>query len=237
VTAFELSGRHAFVVGGTGGIGAAIAGALAEAGASVVVGGRSARAERRIDITDPRSIAETVRWSAERTGPVDILVNAAGVSPIYKRAEAIADEEWDAIIATNLTGTFRACVAFGRAMLERRSGSIINVLSVAAVVGLPRLAAYCASKAGALGFTRSLAVEWADRGVRVNAIAPSFVRTELTKDLLDHERFGPELLASTPLGRFGEPADVAGAAVYLASDAARYVTGTALYVDGGWTAR
>lgn len=233
---FSLSGKRAVVVGGTRGIGAAIAEGLASSGADVTVAGRSAGAAVRIDVSDGASVAEAARI-LNADGPFDVLVNAAGISPIYKRAEDIDATDWDAIIATNLTGMFRTCIALGKPMLKRGSGSIVNVLSVGATVGLPRLAAYAASKAGALGMTRTLAIEWAQRGVRVNAIAPAFVRTDMTEGLARHERFGPEIVASTPLGRFAEPAEVAGAAVYLASDAARFVTGTTIFVDGGWTAR
>jgi gluconate 5-dehydrogenase len=233
---FSLSGKRAVVVGGTRGIGAAIADGLTAAGADVTVAGRSLSAAARLDVADAASVTEAARI-LNAGGAIDVLVNAAGISPIYKLAEFIDATEWDAVIATNLTGMFRTCIAFGRPMLERGSGSIINVLSVGAVVGLPRLAAYTASKAGALGMTRTLAIEWAPRGVRVNALAPAFVRTDMTEGLAKHERYGPEIVASTPLGRFAEPAEIAGAAVYLASDAARFVTGTTIFVDGGWTAQ
>jgi NAD(P)-dependent dehydrogenase (short-subunit alcohol dehydrogenase family) len=122
-------------------------------------------------------------------------------------------------------------------MLERKRGAIVNVASIGAQVGLPRLAAYCAAKGGLVALTRVLAVEWADRGVRVNAVAPAFVRTEMTQGLESHPTFGPQLVAQTPMGRFAEPAEIAGAVLYLASDAASYITGQALYVDGGWTAQ
>ena len=236
MTIFSLVGKRAVVVGGIRGIGAAIAEALILAGAEVVTAGRSARAGINVDVTDDASIAAAAdRLNAE--GPVEILVNAAGISPVYQRAENTEAAVWDQIIATNLTGMFRVCVAFGRPMLERSSGSIVNVLSVASAVALPRLGAYTASKAGALGVTRTLAVEWAPRGVRVNAIAPAFVRTDMTEGLFNNPQLESEIVASTPLGRVAEPQEVAGAAVYLASDAARYVTGTTVFVDGGWTAR
>ena len=235
-TAFSISGKRAVVVGGTRGIGAAIADGLTAAGADVMVAGRSVSATTHVDVADDASVTQAAQI-LNSAGPIDVLVNAAGISPIYKRAEHIDATEWDAVIATNLTGMFRTCIAFGRPMLERGSGSIINVLSVGAAVGLPRLAAYTASKAGALGMTRTLAIEWAPRGVRVNAIAPAFVRTNMTDDLVKHERFGPDIVARTPLGRFGEPGEIAGAAVYLASDAALFVTGTTIFVDGGWTAQ
>jgi NAD(P)-dependent dehydrogenase (short-subunit alcohol dehydrogenase family) len=248
-----LDGQTALVTGAGRGIGRAVALACARAGAGVAVVARSEDEVETVtaeiadgggravalplDVSTEGAATELVERTAESLGPVDILVNAAGISPIYSRAEAISLEQWDAIMATNLRAAFAMCQAVGATMLERRRGAIVNVASVGAEVALPRLAAYCASKAGLVALTKVLAVEWADRGVRVNAVAPAFVRTKLAAGLLDHPKFGPAIHAETPLGRAGDAEEVAAAALYLASDAASYTTGHVLHVDGGWTAR
>lgn len=245
---FSLEGRVAVVTGGGRGLGRAIAGAFAEYGAALALVARSIdeleRAAAEIggqafpaDVSDPAAVERVAAAALKRFGRIDVLVNAAGTSPIYKRAEQIEPAEWDAILDVNLRGTFLCCRAVGRAMLERRSGAIVNLASIGAAAGLPRLAAYSASKAGVVALTRTLAVEWAPHGVRVNAIGPAFVRTEMTRGLYEHEGLRGAIVEQTPLGRFGEPDDVVGAALFLASDAARYVTGETIYVDGGWLAR
>lgn len=245
---FSLEGRVAIVTGGGRGIGRAIAGAFAEAGARVALVARSAdeleRAAAEIgghaypaDVSDPAAVDGAVAAVRERFERIDVLVNAAGISPVYKRAERIEPAEWDAILAVNLRGTFLCCRAVGPAMLERGAGAVVNITSVAAAAGMPRLAAYAASKAGVLSLTRTLALEWAAQGVRVNAVGPSFVRTEFTRGLYENDALRQMIVDQTPLGRFGEPDDVVGAALFLASDASRYVTGETIYVDGGWLAR
>jgi len=168
-------------------------------------------------------------------GKVDILVNSAGRT---KRAPTIdfSDDDWNAIIDTNLTGTLRACQVFGRHMLERESGSIINIASLSTFVALHEVAAYSASKAAVGSLTKSLAVEWSSRGVRVNAIAPGVFRTALNQKLLDETERGREFLLRTPMKRFGNVDELAGAAIFLASDAASFVTGEILAVDGGFLA-
>jgi NAD(P)-dependent dehydrogenase (short-subunit alcohol dehydrogenase family) len=248
-----LQDRRALVTGAGRGIGRAIALALADAGAEVALVARTAaqieavadeiRAHQGValaiaaDVTADGAPAELVERAERELGALDILINAAGISPSYTRAERVSIADWDAIMATNLRAAFLLCQAAGRPMLERGRGAIVNVASIAALVALPRLAAYAAAKAGLVALTRVLAVEWAERGVRVNAVAPGWVPTELAEGVTSHPTLGPQLLAATPLRRFGSPEDVAGAVLYLVSDSAGFVTGQVLFVDGGWTAQ
>ena len=171
----------------------------------------------------------------EKFGKVDILVNCAG---IIKRTPTLdlPEEEWTNILNTNLTGTLRACQVFGRPMLERGYGRIVNIASLNSFVALSEVAAYAASKAGVASLTRSLAVEWSKKGVTVNAVAPGVFRTDLNAQLLDSTPRGQELLMRTPMGRFGKTEELVGAVVYLASDSASFVTGQILVVDGGFLA-
>ena len=247
----ELKGKVAVVVGGTSGIGRAIAHGFAQAGADVIPTSRRAEqvdaAAREIEELGRRSLRVTSdvadRASLERAlsetltafGKVDILVNSAGRT---KRSPTIdfPEDEWTAIIDTNLTGTLRACQVFGKHMLERESGSIINIASLSTFVALHEVAAYSASKAAVGSLTKSLAVEWSSRGVRVNAIAPGVFRTALNQKLLDETERGREFLLRTPMRRFGKVEELAGAAIFLASDAASFVTGEILAVDGGFLA-
>ncbi len=249
----SLAGRVALVTGAGRGLGRAIAEALGGAGAPVALVARSAEQLEQAaaaltaaggqalalpaDVTDVGAPAQVVARVEAELGPLDILVHAAGVSPTYSRAEHHPIADWDAVMATNLRAAFLFSQAAGVRMLERRRGAIVYVASIGGLVALPRMAAYCAAKAGLVELARVLAVEWADRGVRVNAVAPGFVVTEMTRGLLAHEVFGPRLLAQAPLGRWAEPEDVASAVHYLVSDEARYVTGHTLVVDGGWTAQ
>lgn len=189
------------------------------------------------DVTVAADVVRLAGAAERALGPIDVLVNNAGGSPIYRRAEAISDEDWETVLGLNLRGTFTCCREFGRGMIARRSGRIVNLVSIGARVGLPRLAAYCAAKAGVEGLTRALAVEWAQYGVLVNALGPAFVETDLTKGLRENERIRDGLLGQTPLGRFARPDEVVGAAVFLASPAGSYLTGQTIYVDGGWTAQ
>jgi NAD(P)-dependent dehydrogenase (short-subunit alcohol dehydrogenase family) len=250
-SALELSGKVAVVVGGTSGIGRAIAHGFAQAGADVIPTSRRAEqveiAAREIeeigrrtlrvssDVADRASLERVLSEATAAFGKVDILVNSAGRT---KRAPTVdfTEDDWNAIIDTNLTGTLRACQVFGRHMLERESGSIINIASLSTFVALHEVAAYSASKAAVGSLTKSLAVEWSSRGVRVNAIAPGVFRTALNHKLLDETERGREFLLRTPMRRFGNVEELAGAAIFLASDAASFVTGEILAVDGGFLA-
>jgi NAD(P)-dependent dehydrogenase (short-subunit alcohol dehydrogenase family) len=247
----DLSGKVAVVIGGTSGIGRAIAHGLAQAGADVVptsrrgdqvevaakeieaLGRRTLRVTS--DVADRASLQRVLDETVSAFAKVDILVNSAGRT---KRAPTIdfSDEDWNAIMDTNLTGTLRACQIFGRHMLEREYGRIINIASLSTFVALYEVAAYSASKAAVASLTKSLAVEWASRGVCVNAIAPGVFRTALNEKLLDETDRGREFLMRTPMKRFGKVEELAGAAVFLASDAASFVTGEILTVDGGFLA-
>jgi NAD(P)-dependent dehydrogenase (short-subunit alcohol dehydrogenase family) len=247
----SLSGRTAVVIGGTSGIGRVLALGLAAAGADVVPSSRrveqveSAAGEieslvRRTlriacDVCDRRSLENLLAKTLESFGKVDILVNCAGK---IKRAPTIdfPEESWQDILETNLTGTLRGCQIFGRHMLERGYGRIINVASLNTFVSFAEVAAYASSKAAVGALTKSLAVEWSKRGVLVNAIAPGVFRTALNSEMLDNTERGRELLARTPMGRFGKEEELVGAAVYLASDAASFTTGQILVVDGGFLA-
>ena len=247
----SLEGKVAVVVGGTSGIGYAISLGLADAGADVVASARrmeqvestaaeiEAKGKRSVrvssDVADRASLQNLLDQTVTRLGKVDILVNCAGK---IKRAPTLDfdEAEWTSIIDTNLTGTLRACQIFGRHMLDRGYGRIINIASLNTFVALSQVAAYAASKAAVASLTRSLAVEWSQKGVMINAIAPGVFRTALNSDLLDNTPRGKELLMRTPMGRFGKTEEVVGAAVYLASDAASYVTGQSLVVDGGFLA-
>lgn len=248
---FDLTGRTAVVVGGTSGIGRAIAHGLAQAGADVVCtsrrseqveatageiesfGRRTARCVS--DVSDRSSIEQLLAQCVEEFGKVDILVNSAGRT---KREPSLtqSEEDWNAILETNLTGTLRACQVFGRHMLENGYGRIINIASLSTFVSLFEVAAYSASKAAVASLTKSLAIEWARHGVNVNAIAPGVFRTALNQKLLDETPRGQEFLARTPMGRFGKVEELAGAAVFLSSEAASYVTGEVLVIDGGFLA-
>ncbi|MDT5159137.1 MAG: hypothetical protein QOH51_3494 [Acidobacteriota bacterium] len=250
-SALELNGKVAVVVGGTSGIGRAIAHGMAEAGADIVATSRrmeqveatateiEARGRRTLrlasDVSERSSLQHVLDESVRAFGKVDILVNCAGRT---KRGPTLdfTEEDWDAIIETNLTGTLRACQVFGRHMLERGYGRIINIASLSTFVALREVAAYAASKAAVASLTKSLAVEWSERGVNVNAIAPGVFRTALNQKLLDETERGREFLLRTPMKRFGTVEELAGAAVFLASDAASFVTGEVLVVDGGFLA-
>jgi len=247
----ELSNKVAVVIGGTSGIGLAIAKGMAEAGADVIPTSRrleqvesaaqeiEQRSKRSLrvtsDVSDRASLQNVLDETVKEFGKVDILVNSAGRT---KRAPTleVTEEDWDNIIDTNLTGTLRAAQVFGRHMLERGSGSIINIASLSTFVALYEVAAYSASKAAVASLTKSLAIEWGQRGVRVNAIAPGVFRTPLNEKLLDETERGKEFLVRTPMKRFGNVEELAGAAIFLASDAASFVNGEVIAVDGGFLA-
>ena len=242
---FSLEGKTAIVTGGSRGIGYGIARAFIEAGARVVITARNeaqlneAAASlgpnciaRRCDNADPADIAAMVE-SAWALAPIDILVNNAGISPYYKKSEHVTVDEWDTVVDVNLRGTYFCSVEVARRQQEAGiAGSIINVTSVTGVIPVVRQGVYAATKAGVHQFTKVMALEWAEKGTRVNAIAPGWVDTDLVGGLFA-SRHGEGLRADIPLGRLATPGDVAGAAVWLASDAASYVTGSVVVIDGG----
>ena len=247
----ELAGKNAVVIGGTSGIGLALAKGLAEAGANVVPTGRrselvqaaAAEVEKLgrsslvcpCDVTDPKQIERVLAEAVAKFGAVQILVNCAGQT---KRMPTLdfPEEDWNAILETNLNGTLRACKVFGRHMIERGYGRIINIGSLTSFLAAFEVAAYGTSKAAVAALTKSLAIEWAMKGVCVNAIVPGVLRTALNEKLLDGTERGREFLMRTPMRRFGKVDELAGAAVFLASEAASFVTGHLLVVDGGFMA-
>ncbi|CAN5763122.1 SDR family NAD(P)-dependent oxidoreductase [soil metagenome] len=250
--AFDLTGRTALVTGAGRGIGLEIARTLAGAGADIVVAeydaglGEDTATELKdkshsaffvqVDVRDPQSVRAMTEQVYSRVEAVDILVNNAGIAR-NTPAEDTSDDEWLEVMNVNLNGVFWCCREVGQKMLERAQGAIVNIASMSGmIVNKPQpQAAYNASKAGVILLTKSLAAEWAGRGLRVNSVSPGYIGTEMTKLGMENEAWKKEWLELTPLGRVGEPTDVAHAVWYLASDAAKFATGTNLVVDGGYT--
>ena len=251
---FDLEDRVAVVTGGGRGIGRAIAVELASAGAAVVPSARSTDEIEAIadeirsdgsdalavpaDVTDPDAVGDVIDRIENKFGPIDIVVNNAGFNPddALGRPEDVSTETLDRVLDVNLNRAYEVTTAAAEGLLESDGGSVINVASVGGLVGLPRQHPYVASKHGLVGLTKSMSLDWTPE-VRVNAVAPGYVSTELTEDLESNEQLRQSIVDRTPLERFAEPEEVAGPVVFLASDAASYVTGTVLAADGGWTAR
>jgi NAD(P)-dependent dehydrogenase (short-subunit alcohol dehydrogenase family) len=248
-----MSGAVAVVTGASRGIGRAVCVALAEAGATVALLGRDTRAldavSREIsarpaskpalpvpcDVSDPDAVESAIKHCAGAIGTPDVLVANAGVFQEWMPSEDLPLEEWDRVMAVDLRGLWACCRAAGRLMLDRGSGSIVTVSSIAGIGSLPRMAAYNAAKAGVVSLTQTLAIEWAGRGVRVNCVVPGYIDRDV-EPLKDDEATYRGIEDRTPLGRFGQPREVAMAVLYLASDMSSFVVGSTLVVDGGWTA-
>lgn len=248
---FDLTGRVAVVIGGTSGLGRAIALGLAQHGANVVPTGRRANLVAEVcteieslgretvnqttDVADRTKIDELRAAVVRKFGAVDILVNAAGRTKRTPTA-TVAESEWAEIFDANLTGMLRACQSFYEVLKANERGRIVNIASLTSFVAFREVAAYGASKAGVLALTQSLGAEWARDGINTNAIAPGVFRTDLNAELLDGTERGRELLTRTPMRRFGNFEELVGAAVFLASDAASFITGQTIVVDGGFLA-
>ncbi|MDO8212605.1 SDR family NAD(P)-dependent oxidoreductase [Conexibacter sp. CPCC 206217] len=249
----RLDGKVAWVTGASRGLGRSLAYALAGAGAEVLLSARSQepleqtaaaiRAHGGVahalggSVADAADVERAAALVRETWGRLDVLINNAAISPTFKRSEEVGEREWRDVLETNLSGAFHCCQAAAPLMDAAGGGSIVNVSSVHGRVAHERLIAYAASKGGLEMVTRTLAIEWARRGIRVNSVAPGYLETEMTAALRNHERWSEKLLARVPLGRFGTTSEVAAAALFLASEAASYVTGTTLFIDGGWTAQ
>jgi NAD(P)-dependent dehydrogenase (short-subunit alcohol dehydrogenase family) len=249
---FDVRGQIALVTGAARGIGRACALALAQAGADVALGLRDARTggdlareieglgrralPLQMDVTRLAEVRQAIDAAAAHFGRLDILVNNAGLAP-ENPAEDVREEDFDLTLAVNLKGTFFASQSAGRVMIRQKYGRIVNLGSQAGFVALPTESVYCMTKAAISHLTKCLAVEWARHNITVNAVAPTFIRTPGTAECLANDAFRADVLSRIPLGRIGEPMEVAAAVVYLASPAAALVTGTTLLIDGGWTAR
>lgn len=248
----DCSGKVSVVIGGTRGIGRATSLALADAGATVVVTGRSAEGCDEVadlarargvdasglpfDVSDPKASEAAMATVEDRYGRVDVVIANAGVNPYFVRPEKLSVEQWDHLMGVNLRGLFFAIQSAAKRMLAGAGGSIVSVSSVTADVGTLRGLPYTAGKGALDAMTRTLAVDWVERNVRVNAVAPGYIETDLTEAMRQHESLPQTYLGRTPMRRFGTPEEVAAMIVFLASDAASYMTGQVVYVDGGMQA-
>lgn len=247
---FSLAGKTAVVTGAGRGIGKAIAIGLARQGASVVLASRSMHELQsvcsginrlggkslhcRTDVTSERDVEELIAVTLNAYGSLDILVNNAGVSPLVSRPEKLKRSDWDKILAINLTGAFLCAREAGKVMITNRKGCIINISSISSAIALPGLVAYSASKGGMVMLTKELAYDWAEHNIRVNAVAPGIIETDLNKQIREAKgKFYEYFISRTPMKRLGTPEEVVGAVIFLSSDEASYITGQVLFVDGG----
>lgn len=248
----DLNEKNVLIVGGSKGIGKDIALAFAEKGSDVVITGRNAEDLKntvselqslnpkcsfvQADITKIDDIEKMVTRAEKIMGRIDVLVNNAGIN-IAKPALEVSEDDWDTVLNTNLKGTFFCSQKVGKHMIEKEiPGKIINIVSQMAFVGYVKRAAYCSSKGGAVQLTKALAVEWATKQIKVNAVAPTFIKTDLTSGMFQDEAFYNDVMSRIPLGSLAKPSDVTGAVLFLASDMANFITGETIKVDGGWTA-
>jgi len=249
---FEFTGRRVWVTGASRGLGRAIALGFAASGADVALTARSAEGLQSVareaeelgaktlalpaSVSDPEAVSGVLAEIDRSWGGLDVLVNCAGVSPMFKKAELVEDDEWRLVLDVNVTGSFLCAREAGKVMLGAGAGAIVNVSSIHGQVGAERMAAYSASKGAVDALTRTLALEWASRGVRVNTISPGYFETDMTEALRGHQKWRRHLLDRIPMGRFGVPEELVSAALFLASDASGFMTGSNVVVDGGWTA-
>jgi NAD(P)-dependent dehydrogenase (short-subunit alcohol dehydrogenase family) len=250
---FNFKGKIVIVTGGSRGIGKSIALAFGEAGANVVVAARKVDVLKEVvkeiqakgsdgsyvecDLKRDEDIYNLIEKALDRYGRIDILVNNAGIGPWVKKSEEVTKEMWEEVLQVNLMAPFLLCREAGKIMMKNNWGRIINVASVGGAIGLPRQVAYCAAKGALIQMTKVLAIEWVGKyNITVNAIAPGYIATDLTEEMRASEKISQNLLQRNPSRRFGEPDEIAGAALYFASESASYTTGSVLFIDGGWMA-
>jgi 3-oxoacyl-[acyl-carrier protein] reductase len=248
--AHDLAGQVAIVIGGSRGIGRAISLGLAASGALVVVASRSPESVDSVaaeikalgqradgmpmDVSRLEDVERLVGDVRSRCGRIDVLVNNAGINPLFKRPEALTPEDWDLIMNVNLRGAFLACREVGKVMIAQRGGRIVNITSATALHGTKRGLPYTAAKAGLIALTQTLAADWCSHGIRVNAVAPGYVTTDLTSSLMKNAGLYRRVLDKIPMGRFAKPEEIVGLTLYLASNTSSYVTGQVFVADGGY---